>query len=118
VVEATVGHLDGDVVSRQPDVRVRVVIVLLDVGLEVVGVGDRSETWCQHREGGDCNFVAAVTDLSRVIIPCRGHDLRSRLMVQVGNQILSVAVVFLVLGTSLVLDVVALTLLTLQNRMH
>jgi hypothetical protein len=41
VVEAAAGRLDGDVVGRQPDVGVEATVVLLDVGLEVVGVGDR-----------------------------------------------------------------------------
>jgi hypothetical protein len=45
VVEAAASRLDGDVVGRQPNVGVGAAIVLLDVGLEVVGVGDRPETW-------------------------------------------------------------------------
>jgi hypothetical protein len=66
-------------------------------------------------KGGDCHVVAAVADLSRVITPCRGHDLRSRLTVRFGNQTLGVTVVFLVLGTSPVLNVVALALLALHD---
>jgi hypothetical protein len=44
VVEVAAGRLDGDVVGRQPNVGVRAAVILLDVGLEFVGVGDRSET--------------------------------------------------------------------------
>jgi hypothetical protein len=117
VVEAAASHLDNDVVGRQPDVGVGAAVVLLDVGLEVIGVGDRPETWRQHREGGDCHVVTAAADLSRIITPCRGHDLRSRLMVRVGHWTLEVAAVFLVLGMSPDLDVVALALLTLHDPM-
>jgi hypothetical protein len=44
VVEVAAGRLDSDVVGRQPDVGVGATGVLLDFWLEVVGVGDRSET--------------------------------------------------------------------------
>jgi hypothetical protein len=115
VVEVAAGRLDRDVVGRQPDVGVGAVVVLLDVGLEVVRVGDRPKTWRQHREGGDCHVITSVADLSRVVTPCRGHDLGSRLSVWVGYRTLGAAVVFLILGTSPVLDVVALALLALHD---
>jgi hypothetical protein len=92
-----------------------VAVILLDVGLEVVGVGDRSETWRQCGEGSDCHVVAAVADLSRVIVPHCGHDLRSRLTVRVEHRTLRVAVVCLVLGMAPVLDVMAFTLLALHD---
>jgi hypothetical protein len=47
VVEVAAGRLDGDVIGRQLDVGVGAAVVLLDVGLEVVGVGDRLDTWRQ-----------------------------------------------------------------------
>jgi hypothetical protein len=53
VVEATTVRLDGDVVGRQLDVGVRVPIILLDVGIEVLGVVQRPETGGRHWEGGD-----------------------------------------------------------------
>jgi hypothetical protein len=37
VVEVAAGRLDGDVVGRQPDVGVRMAIVLLDVWLKLSG---------------------------------------------------------------------------------
>jgi hypothetical protein len=39
VIEVTAGHLDSDIVGQQPDVGVGATVVLLDVRLEVVGVG-------------------------------------------------------------------------------
>jgi hypothetical protein len=115
VVEAAAGRLDGDVVGRQLNVGVGVAVVLLDVGLEVVEVGDRPEMWRQCREGGECHVVAAVTDLSRIITSCQGHDLGSRLAVWVGHRTLEVAVVFLVLGMLLVLNIMTLMLLALHD---
>jgi hypothetical protein len=56
------------------------------------------------------HVVAAVADLSRIIVPRCGHDLRSRLTVRVGHWTLEVAVVRLVLGTPPVLDVMAFAL--------
>jgi hypothetical protein len=55
------------------------VVVLLDVWLEVVGVSDRSEMWCQRGEGSDHHVIAIVTDLDRDVILCCGHDLGSGL---------------------------------------
>jgi hypothetical protein len=37
VIEVAAGHLDNDVIGRQPDVRVGAAVVLLAVGLEAVG---------------------------------------------------------------------------------
>jgi hypothetical protein len=71
VIEVAAGCLDGDVVGRQLDVGVGIAVVLLDVRLEVVGVGNRPETWCQCGEGSDPHVIAVVADLSR--------DVRSRL---------------------------------------
>jgi hypothetical protein len=48
---------------------------------------------------------------------CWGHDLGSRLAVRVRDRTLSVAVVRLVLGTSPVLDVVAIAFFTLHDAM-
>jgi hypothetical protein len=45
VVEAAADRLDSVVVGRKPNVGVGAAVVLLDVGLEVVEVGDRPETW-------------------------------------------------------------------------
>jgi hypothetical protein len=53
--------------------------------------------------------------MSNVVAPCRGHDLGSGPSVWVGYRTLGVVVVFLILGTSLVLDVVALALLALHD---
>jgi hypothetical protein len=44
VIEVAIGRLDSDVVGRQPDVGVGAAVILLDVQLKVVRVGDRSET--------------------------------------------------------------------------
>jgi hypothetical protein len=44
VIEVVASCLDDNVVGRQPDVGVGAAVVLLDVGLVVVGVGDRPET--------------------------------------------------------------------------
>jgi hypothetical protein len=92
-----------------------VAVVLLDVGLEVVGVGDRSKTWGQHGESGDCHVVTTVADLIHIVVPRRGHDLGSGPPVWVGYRTLEVAVVFLILGTSPVLDVMTLALLALHD---
>jgi hypothetical protein len=92
-------------------------VILLDVRLEVVGVGDRSETWCQRGEGGDRHVVVVVADLNYDVVLCCSHDLRSRLMVWVRDRTLKVAVVFLVLGTPPVLDVVAIALFALHDPM-
>jgi hypothetical protein len=43
-------------------------VVLLDVPLEVVGVGDRSETRRQSGEGGDGHVVDVVSDLDDTFI--------------------------------------------------
>jgi hypothetical protein len=115
VVEVAPCRLDRDVVGRQPDVGVRATVVLLDVGLEVVGVCDRPETWRQRREDGECHVIAVVADLSYNIVLHRSHDLISRLSRWVTDRTLRVATVFLVLGTPPVLDVMALALLALHD---
>jgi hypothetical protein len=115
VVEAATGRFDGDVVGRQPNVGVGAAVVLLDVGLEVVGLGDRLETWRQHREGGDRHVVAAVADLSRIVVLRRSHNLGSRLSRRVTDRTLGVAVLGFVLGTPPVLNVVAFPLLALHD---
>jgi hypothetical protein len=117
VVEVAVGLHDGDVIGRQPNVGVRATVVLLDVGLEVVGLGDQPETWRQRREGGECHVIAAIADLSRIVVPHRDHNLESRKPRRITGWTLGVAVVFLVQGTSLILDVVVLVLLTLHDPM-
>jgi hypothetical protein len=117
MVEVVAGRLDSDVVSQQPDDGDGIAVVLLDVRLEVVGVGDRSETRCQHREGSDGHVIAVVFDLGASLILHRGHDLGSRPAILVRDQTLRVAVVRLVLGTSPILDIVAIVLLMLHNVM-
>jgi hypothetical protein len=72
VIKVTTGRLDSDIVGRQPDVGVEGDVVLLDVRLDIVGVGDRSEMWCQR---GDHHVVAAVADLSFDIVLCCSHNL-------------------------------------------
>jgi hypothetical protein len=62
----------------------------MDVGLEVVGVCDRPETWCQRGEGSKSHVVATVADLSRIIVLLHGHDLRSRLSCRVTDRTLGV----------------------------
>jgi hypothetical protein len=49
---------------------------------------------------------------------CSGHDLGSGLAILVRNQTLRVAIVHLVLGTSPLIDVVVITLLTLHDAMN
>jgi hypothetical protein len=66
--------------------------------------------WCQCGEGGESHVVATVADLRRIIVLRCSHNLRSRLPCRVTDRTLRVAVVFLVLGAPLVLDVVALAL--------
>jgi hypothetical protein len=75
VVEVSADRLDSDVVGRQPDVGVRAAVTLLDVGLEIVGVGNRLKTWRQLGEGRDRHVVATVTDLSLIVDSCCSHDL-------------------------------------------
>jgi hypothetical protein len=60
VVEVAACRLDRDVVGRQLDVGVGVTVALLDVGLEVVRVCDRPETWRQREEGGKSHVVATI----------------------------------------------------------
>jgi hypothetical protein len=115
MIEAASGHLDDDVVGRQPDVGFGVTIVLLDVRLEVVGVGDQSETRCQCGEGNDGHVVANVSDLGGTLVLCEGHNLRPGLVIQVRDWSLRVVVIRPVLGTSSVLDVVTITLFTLHD---
>jgi hypothetical protein len=92
-------------------------VVLLDVWLEVVGVVDRSETWCQRGEGSDRHIFVVVSDLGSTIVLCGGHDLGSGLAIQVRDRTLRVAIVYLVLSTSPVLDVVAITIFMLHDAM-
>jgi hypothetical protein len=115
MVEVAACCLDRDVIGQQPDVGVRATAVLLDVGLEVVGVCDRPETWCQHGEGGESHVVATISDLSRIIVLRRSHNLRSRLPCRITDRTLRVSVVFLVLGAPPVLDIMALALLALHD---
>jgi hypothetical protein len=115
VVDVAASRLDGDVVGRYLDVGVRAAVILLDVGLEVVGVGNRPKTWRQRGEGGDGLVITAVADLSRVIVQCCSHDLGSRLLVRVTNRTLGMAVFGLVLGTPPVLDVMVFVLLALHD---
>jgi hypothetical protein len=107
VVEVAAGHLDGDVGGQQPNVGVGATVVL---DVEVVGVSDRSETWRQRGEGCDRHVVAVIANLSCVIIPRCDRDLGFRLTVRFGQRTLGMAVVRLVLGTPLVLDIVAFAL--------
>jgi hypothetical protein len=76
VIEVVVGRLDGDVVGRQPDVGVGAAIVLLDVWLEVVGIGDRSETRHQRGEGSDDHVIVVVSDLGGSLVLHRGPRSR------------------------------------------
>jgi hypothetical protein len=91
--------------------------VLLDVWLQVVGVGDRSETWCQHEEGGDRHIVIVVSDLSSTIVVCGGHDLGPGLEIRVRDRTLRVVVVRLVLSALSVLNVVAIAFFMLHDAM-
>jgi hypothetical protein len=70
VIEVAAGRLDGDVVGRQPDVGVRAAVILLDVWLEIVRVGDRSETRRQRGEGSDGHVVAIASDLDQIVPSC------------------------------------------------
>jgi hypothetical protein len=87
------------------------------LGFEVVGVGERSETWRQCGEGSDRHVVVVVTDLSRDVVLCCNHDLRSWLTIRVRDRTLRMAVVCLILGTPPVLDVVAVAFFTLHDPM-
>jgi hypothetical protein len=95
-----------------------VVVVLLAVWLEVVGAGDRSETWCQHGEGSDGHIVTVVSDLGSTLVLRWGHDLGSGLAVLVRDRTLRVAVICLVLSTLPVLDVVAIAIYTIHDAMN
>jgi hypothetical protein len=117
VVEVAASRLDSDVVGRQPDVGVRAAIVLLDIWLEVVGVGDRSETWCQREEGSDRHVVAVVADLGGDVVLCCSHDLGSGLAVWVRHRTFGVAVICFILSASPVLDVVAIAFFALHDLM-
>jgi hypothetical protein len=75
VVEVAAGRLDRDVVGRQPDVGVRAAIVLLDVRLEVVGVGHRPTARSQRGEGGDGYVVSIISGLSTAFALRRGDNL-------------------------------------------
>jgi hypothetical protein len=112
VIEVATGRLDGDVVGRQPDVGVGATVVLLDVRLEVVKVGDRSETGHQRGEGSDGHVVSVASDLGGTLVLCGGHDLGPMLAILVRDRSLRVAVIRLVLGASSVLDVMAIALFT------
>jgi hypothetical protein len=117
VVEVAARRLDDDVVGRQPDVGVRAVIILLDVCLEVIGVGEGSEARGQRGKSGDGHVVAAIPGLGATLALCRGNGLGSRLVIRIWDRALWVAVVCLVLGMSPVLDVVAIALLMLHDAM-
>jgi hypothetical protein len=101
VIEVATGRLDGDVVGRQPDVGVGATVVLLDVRLEVVKVGDRSETGHQRGEGSDGHVVSVASDLGGTLVLCGGHDLGPMLAILVRDRSLRVAVIRLVLGRHL-----------------
>jgi hypothetical protein len=60
---------------------VRTTIILLDVRLEVVGVGDRSEARGQCRESSDGHVVAAVPDMGAASASHRGNGLGSGLVI-------------------------------------
>jgi hypothetical protein len=90
VVEIAAGPLDGDVVSRQLDVGIGAAVILLDVWLEVVRVGDRSETCCQRGKGSDHHVIAVVTDLGRDVVLCCSHGLGSGLAVRVRDRTLRI----------------------------
>jgi hypothetical protein len=96
----------------------RSAVVLLDVELEVVRLGDRSETRGQHREGGDVHVVATISDLGAASTMCRSHDLGSGLVIHVRNRTFKVSVVRLVLGTSPVLKVMAVALLKFDDAVN
>jgi hypothetical protein len=117
LIKVAAGCLDNEVVGRQLDVGVGAAVVLLDVGLEVVQVSDRSETWRQCGEGSDLHVVTVVADLSRDVVMRYSHDRRSRLTVWVRDRTLKMAVVCLVLGTPPVLDVVAIAFFALHDPM-
>jgi hypothetical protein len=68
-------------------------------------------------EGSDPHVVVVVANLGSSIVLCWGHDLGSGLAVRVKDRTLRVAVVRLVLGTSPVLDVVAIAFFTLHDAM-
>jgi hypothetical protein len=86
-------------------------------GLKLSGVGDRSEARGQHGESGDGHVVTVVSDLGATSALCRGDDLGPGLAIWVWDWTLWVSVVRLVLGTSHVLDVVAVALLALHDAM-
>jgi hypothetical protein len=117
MIEVATDLLDSDIVGRQPDVRVGAAVVLLDVQLEVVRVGDRWETRRQRREGGDGYVIDVVSDLGGAFILRGGHDLGSGLAILVRDRTLRVAVVRLILGMSPVLDIVTIALFTLHDAM-
>jgi hypothetical protein len=117
VVEVVTGRLDSDVVGQQLDVGVGAVIVLLDVWLEVVGVGDISETWCQHGEGSDHHVVSIFADLSRDVVLGSSHNLGSGQTVWVRDCTLRMFIVCHVLGTPPILDVVVIAFFALHDPM-
>jgi hypothetical protein len=71
----------------------------------------------QRREGDDGHVVTVVSNLGAASSLCSGHDLGSGLVIRVWNGTLRVVVVCPVLGTSPVLSVVEVTLLTLHDEM-
>jgi hypothetical protein len=86
MIEIATSRLDDNVVGRQPDVGVGAVVVLLDVRLEVVWVGNRSETRRQRGEGGDGHVVAVVSDLGSTLILRGSHNLGSGLAILVRDR--------------------------------
>jgi hypothetical protein len=117
VVEVVTARLDSDVVGQQLDVGVGAAVVLLDVWLEVVGVGDLSETWCNHGEGSDRHVVAIFADLSRDVVLGCSHNLGSGQTVWVRDWTLRMVVVYHVLGTPPILDVVVIAFFALHDPM-
>jgi hypothetical protein len=73
--------------------------------------------WCQRGEGSDRHVVVVVANLGSTLILCGGHDLGSGLVVRVRDRTLRVAVVCLVLSTSLILDIMAISFFTVHDAM-
>jgi hypothetical protein len=71
----------------------------------------------QRGEGGDGHVVAIVSFMGGTLVLCGGHDLGFGLAILVRDRTLRMAAVRLVLGTSLVLDIVTIALFTLHDAM-
>jgi hypothetical protein len=64
VIEVAADRLDSDVVGRWSGVGARATVVLLDVRLEVVGVGHRPKVRIQRLEGGNVHVIVSGSGLS------------------------------------------------------